>query len=1033
MIKVLSNILIGVLLFLMCTNEYNPFEDTTNANMHIIFPVGGVDSVIIFSTFNVTLTSTVSELIDSFSIHAEKNRYWTDTTVVSVTSENYKFSVSLTDTGWSDFKVTTYRDDGDQTETILSLYTSSPLSQDDISTSIGAICTLSTDPVGDSILYYNWSYGTDIIDTIQWEFHEYVTSFDMFGTHSGLLWVSDSTNTHSSPAVGFSLTISDNMGPVILCSDSIREDTVITGDPTFVFEVLVVDEGGVKSVDIDNTTYPPHPSSRYRSIFSDMTDYELSPISVEVSAVDNNDNVTDSTFYLLYDPNMPSTYSTSIDVSNILDTVITTDYVILGTVKDYSSSIVNMTASINSGVPTDTQEVDIVDFLGEWALGVTLDTDFNTVKIIALDTLGNNLAEETVNIFHNPDAEDVKLPVITDVKVNGAVAVANRENYIRDSVAEVSFIAFDESGISSALVNGSSVSAESGEYTWRAEVSPVSHSEAVLVSIVITDESDNSSKYEFLVRRNFMPSMADSWEWPPYFIAGEQYDISLDISDDDDDSVRIVDAPAGMSLEKRSGPSNWAILWNPDSEDTGTYRVKVILDDGFQDTSLIWDFDVIKDPSLLVSFETSEDDFPRFLEVGKTFLDTLKVKAGTGKPPYRYIASFTNSDEILLDTVIEDTSPVLLRWIPEALDTGNQHLMVMVIDDYGDSDVLYRDIEVVPKNSDPCSLQVHLPKGVDTTQDGEIDLRGADRPVVITFNILDDDHPYTEDHTISIDAPGEVSFGDDSLTCDITIFPTVDKQRDTISITVSDRTGSVSYLRIPVLYIIDSPEEIDNLKSWHDYESLEYYGGSGDVQQGNGSVERWTGKLEGSYTLTSTGVQYINRAVNNYPAVRLNGENNFLVHFEEGGWIDSAFTVFFIACLRDDASTERNNFTLLSSSPYDYSLFGMGVTGNRTVGIFNRDESSDSITPPDISAGSNLEVDTSWHIFTYRSYGIYYESGSNLEENYISTSTICLTDGEEILQKLLYLMLYSVKTNGEWWNAFLQTDTNSISIFITIQ
>ena len=197
---------------LQCAKDYNPFENYLNAQVLVSpdscsFDVAG-DTVPIFSTQTIALYTVVREKIDSFSLHADNNRYWTDTTITPPFKKAmYFFSLSFYDTGKTTVSVTTHwtnREDFSMTPP-LSLVVRSPLAQKDIVTTVGAPCTLSTPSIGDRDIYYYWSF---VSDTIKSPFSnnpdEYPT-IAMVGTmQTGMLWVADTLGRYQSPACPFS-------------------------------------------------------------------------------------------------------------------------------------------------------------------------------------------------------------------------------------------------------------------------------------------------------------------------------------------------------------------------------------------------------------------------------------------------------------------------------------------------------------------------------------------------------------------------------------------------------------------------------------------------------------------------------------------------------------------------------------------------------------------------------------------------------------------------------------------------------------
>jgi hypothetical protein len=196
---------------LQCAKDYNPYENSLNAQVLVApdscsFDVTG-DTVPVFTTHTVALYTVVREKIDSFSLHADHNRYWTDTTIrPPFKKASYLFSLSFYDTGKTTIAITTHRtnrEDFSMTPPI-SLVVRSPLAQKDIMTTVGAPCTLSTPALGDRDIYYYWSFVSDTIKSPFSNNPEEYPDITMAGTiQTGMLWVADTLGRYQSPATPF--------------------------------------------------------------------------------------------------------------------------------------------------------------------------------------------------------------------------------------------------------------------------------------------------------------------------------------------------------------------------------------------------------------------------------------------------------------------------------------------------------------------------------------------------------------------------------------------------------------------------------------------------------------------------------------------------------------------------------------------------------------------------------------------------------------------------------------------------------------
>ncbi|MBD3343932.1 MAG: hypothetical protein GF401_02580 [Chitinivibrionales bacterium] len=961
-------ILIGLLA--LCTDDYNPFEDATNARMKVMGTVFTNDSAKIFSTRLCTLAAAVSEQIDSVVVEADDNRYFTDTTITEIRSQAIQLLFSFVDTGAKEIIIETYRKNDDHTSLTIPVYVYSPLNQESIDTALGAEMSLHTEQVEDSV-WYHWVYGNEIRAQRHSRYPTFNENFSFTGKNMpGKLWVSlDSAgNSKRSPSKSFAVTITDNAGPrIFAASGTIQGDTVFTGDNPFDFEALVRDPGGIHQVHIDGSAAKQSAENYYYARFNDMSRSQNEPQTVTVAATDLDGNSTTETFYVRYDPTIQSTRSTQIMISGIKEDTATVSYrtyLIQGNVREYIYPNVGVYASVNESEPSDTHSVPIENTRGDLALSVVLDAGFNTIAIVALDSLGNTLTRETVQVIYDPTAPDTDDPKLTEVTVNGIRVVENRVNYIVDTTALLSFIAWDESGIESATVNNNALTADNDGFHRRTTLGPVPHSDSMLVAIEVTDNAGMKSAFSFFLRQNHKPRTASGKTWPSRLLAGSSFEMSLDISDEDEVTVELLESPQGMKVEKDDGPNNWSLSWDPDSSDTGSYTVTLTYTDHYQDTAINWNFDVIRDTTVLVQFATSSLDFPALIEVGDEFSQTLTLLTGTGKGPFGYKAQLTTTGETVLDTIVDGRDPVALRWAPRKADIGIRHLMVTVTDAYGDSDALYRDIQVAPANEDPCTLDVMVPDGIDTTGEGALDLRDVDTAVTLRIEISDSDHPLTEHHQVTIETKSQVIVID--TVSDKTVFYTIKPFRnvttDTIRVIALDATGTRDTMLIPVLYpLVLEPTQIEGLAMWYDAAyNVELVGPQ--TQRAHVWGDRHTRFVR--LVADQQAPLYVENVVNELPALQFDGDNRFInsnVDFLDE-WVHESFTIAIVA--RPGVVSSTGNHALIG--PGTSPKFGFGISHGH-AGIF-KDYDNDPIPPGNYA--SNLPVaENEWHIFVFRSSG----------------------------------------------------------------
>ena len=314
-----------VLMFLpQCARDYNPFENYANAQVTVQPQLSSKniregDTLNIFTTETLAVFTTVREKIDSFIVQADGNRYRSLETIKPPFSVNYLFLLSYPDTGEKRIYITAFRSNN----TIDSLkplmyYVRSPLKQNDIVADYGALCTLSTPPVGDDDAIYVWAFGTDTIQSTLNNNHQSILDTEIEIKLTGYLWVVDTLGKFKSPVSSFSYEFVAPSGPQIKCVSKGLEggDTVVTGSDTLMFLLQFVNPSlsGKDSIAFVtpsgiHLTYNAI-SGIYSKQFTGMINNPVSnPKEVIVKAMNilpDTTLLTLDTFFLYYKPSGPS-------------------------------------------------------------------------------------------------------------------------------------------------------------------------------------------------------------------------------------------------------------------------------------------------------------------------------------------------------------------------------------------------------------------------------------------------------------------------------------------------------------------------------------------------------------------------------------------------------------------------------------------------------------------------------------------------------------------------------------------------------
>jgi len=939
----------------------------------------GDTAVPMYATRTVPVAVLVSEQVDSFAFRADSNRHFSDTTIVGPDSREYGFAVSFHDTGWMNVSLMTYREGGAETVEQLRCRVVSPLRQDSVVGRPDASVALRTERVQDTAVWYHWRLGDGMattLDTVSTRVWETQVNLRAVGMLPGMLWVSadEAGERFPSPAVPFWVSMDDKAGPEVLCLNGVSGDTLWTADPTFVFMVLVVDAAGVEGVRIDGEAVMPVAGSSYRRVYAGLDTLTDRKRTISVHAWDRIGNETIRTYCLVYDTNAGLTNSTHIVVTSIREDATTSrsHMMLFGSIWDPARPSVLLTASVN-GTPTlDTQRVDIdtAASRGEFYYVVGLTAADNTVVLTALDTANTELADTSVRVLHRSDFIDRLSPRIVEVLVGNQIAAEGVVTYVPDTAVTVRVTAFDESGIASVSLNGRAMEAVADKpYRWQSTVDSVGYDTSYEASIRVVDSLGNAANYQFLMRRNRPPSLLSNWQWPARLFIDSSYAIEFDVVDYDGDAnvtVTLVDEPEQMSVSRaEAGSGRWVIRWTPSAADSGIYVVRVMLTDSLQTAMSLWSFNVVDAQTALPRLETTPSAFPGFLQADRdTMSVTLRVVAQTGTPPFTFrLVLHDEHRQVWEMSTMDDTAVAI--WAPALADTGLRHLVASASDAGGDVVELHRDLQVVPPNSCPCSLAVTHTAGICTTADGAVDMWRAGTNDTVRFRVIDDDHPLTERHEVSIVTNGktDMRMPDSGGTFEVVLRPADRTGQDTIRVRVSDVTGTSDEVTIRSWFGTRQPSVTSGVLRFAGDGSARSVARS--LVADTPSVSRW-GKDSSIFrfwpnSASAPAAPSLPLHSTRCPFPSLGFErsrgSNLVADTLQGAWpwLDSAFTLFVVARLDSVAPGAR--YTLVSASAPNSEHIAFGVV-DVECGIFTSAN----------SAGSGGAVGSgTWHIYCFQS------------------------------------------------------------------
>jgi hypothetical protein len=818
--------IVAAMAFLFCSKDYNPFTDLTNAKVHVTywsFKEG--DTVAIYETGIFKAVVALREEVDSFKFHAPKNRFWQDTTVRTppdgiIDGGPYLFRVSFFDTGRDSVTVTTFRSNHEAISQDFSVLVRSPLLQKSVRGYFGETLYLNTPKVPDTVLYH-WKMGDNWhISSVS---DSNPVSLPLINPPSGQGWVSvtDLAGKNESPAVSFTYTLGDTSKPIIRCVNSgLQDKTIISGDTTFSFEVRITDAGNEEvrncSVNQEAFDFSDRASHIYGKIFNNLPELTKNntPITVIVYARDNEvfKNVSTETFFVVFKQGAATSAQVSVDFINpSTDTTTSSEHTtqIYGNARSNHGDTMTVLASVNG---TGILPAKVINGQGPWNWFVPLDKSTNTVVVTAYSRDNRFLASSQRVIKYNPAAIDSLNPIIWEISAEG-VLIGSQFFYTEKSEVPIRVIAFDgPSGVAKMIINQDPLKVTDTTFIWNWTAKDVTHG-GLKVSILVEDKQGNQNTREFTIYKNVTPTLLTrNISIPERCCMDSTYRDTLSWTDFEHDftDFKVINPPEGMTFETETDLMKSVISWKPPVRpDSARDSLCIELHDSYGFTPYKWPLTSFpcNQPSAAIAFTSSGRDFPKVLQVG---LDQLHVAlsinaAGLSFTP-RYSARFLDNG----NSILENDTTGILKWLPSTQDTGFRNLMVTVGNGEKTFDTIFAAFWVVPMNQYPCSISARF-SGTFTPA-GALDLFTHPAPETLFFTIHDQDDPLTETYNVTVNlGTFRTAEAINQKEFFVAISPKASKPTDTLCVSVSDRTRSTDSLRFIVQYTPatgNSPPEV---------------------------------------------------------------------------------------------------------------------------------------------------------------------------------------------------------------------------------
>ncbi|MBD3393012.1 MAG: DUF2341 domain-containing protein, partial [Chitinivibrionales bacterium] len=786
---------------LVCTKDYNPFADASQARAVVLYSsFAARDSIEIFSRETLHVALAVAERIDSVVVQAPANRFFADTTLVSGKKPAADtLLLSLRDTGWQDIEILTYRSLGEETHERFRVYCSSPLEQAAVEGTFDDTIHLVTPGVADRDVMYHWDFGLGSV--VQSPFPDTAAIIRNAGFDGvGYVWVTDARQESASPKVPFGYSFNDTLGPRIVCAneDCGSGDTILTGATSFFFRVEITDRGtNPVSATVNDEPFDAVEGVTYVKVFSEL-DTANGALPVVIWARDNNadKNTSTKTFYLGYDASLPGVAEgvrILVRIPSRDSTVSSTrQRYTLGSLENYTGEQVVLSVSVN-GAAAGGKDTLPGDFSVQWGREVDLDETVNEIRVTAKDLSASTLDDTTFTMLFDSTVVDSVPPAILEVTLDGEPADGK---YIVEDTAEIRVLAFDEgSGIASLKVDGIKQKRGDTSGVWNARVGLEHAAEGNTIEIRALDSAGLEAVTSIVLFQNAAPQIKTGLS-PPYpIVLGTHYRDTLIAEDTDGDRVYFEKVIARGDLAVTGAG---AVSWEPSVSDTGSFELVIRYNDGIVSQLYSCSLRVVDSVFYenAVAFAVSEQDFPSFLEVGRETSLTLSTVPGGGSPPFTFQAGLRVSSAY-------ENIPVAgneFSWTPALKDTGYQHFVITVTDQILRSDTLFPTILVVPGNR---AFTVDVKHGLDTLSDGTLDLREAASPETLSFAIGDPDPALSESYTVVVTHGGteDIRTVDGGGSFTVILDPAGGAVgRDTMTIAIEDRGGNTDTVTVVALY-----------------------------------------------------------------------------------------------------------------------------------------------------------------------------------------------------------------------------------------
>ncbi|HEX2959420.1 MAG TPA: DUF2341 domain-containing protein, partial [Chitinispirillaceae bacterium] len=801
----------------LCSDDYNPFSDADNCDMHFIEQsFNPQDTLTIFSTETVTVRFTAPSFVKSFTVRAKKNRYFNDSakTLLSPGGGPHRLLFSFRDTGTMNISFHLEKTTGEIVEKEINCYVKSPLENSIVNGGFDSHNkqTFKTGRVSDPDVIYQWFFGKfGQVDLLSAE----TTGLFIDGiSETGYGTVKITDKIYFSPADTFVYSFNDIYPPKLKFLDQGEQngDTLICSGEALYKKIQIIDPGcGI----VNDVRINGRSETEKEIIFKKfLPGTGVIEIYLRDGSINHNDTtlryfVKVDSGRVVHDGNLQFKILPNEDTI----TVNTPFFNMFTHVEYLDQRILNhqINVFVNEQIAGSITLSGISHSYDPF--NVSLINGINSVVLELFDkTLKKSADTLKVAVFYDPDYKIDKKPNFVDVRFVNTRFSRGKVIITGDSL-DLKVVVFDDKGkVKAVLAKNDTLFCEKNDYQWGGRIPVDSDS----LKIIAIDSAGQVTDTIFKVVKNKIPLIKRPIVKRVQLVAGSIFTAKIAAEDPDGDMLRynVIESEGKDILIDQNGTIQWTTT-TADVNNAG-FLFKFSISDDYDEIMDSLRVIVLKDSSdaiIPVHFMTKPSDVFSEIESGLTYKYTLQFLS---RPDSVYYNLKTDMDSA---KVINDT--LILK--PQLTDTGYQRLTLVVANLMEESDSLFLDFTVHEANRKPVikadsSMYKDGIPGISVT--GSIDS-------FMTYTLRIDDPDITDKNVLKTGVRSHFSNAKIQLVAgidnkyELLLYNQNNIEgEDTLTVFCEDHGGLVDTVKIPVHYTLKVypvkllfPSEGENIQS----------------------------------------------------------------------------------------------------------------------------------------------------------------------------------------------------------------------------